>query len=89
MPNHFHGLIQLDGSEPLEIVIRRLKAHLTRTINSKHHLSGALWQQGFHNHALRREEDLLPVARYIVMNPIRAKLCSRIGDYPFWNAVWL
>jgi putative transposase len=89
MPNHFHGLIQLGDSEPLAIVTRRLKAHLTRTINSKYHLSGPLWQQGFHDHALKRNEDTLSVAGYIVMNPIRAKLCSRIGDYPFWDALWL
>jgi hypothetical protein len=29
------------------------------------------------------------VARYIVANPLRAGLVSRVGHYPFWNAVWL
>ncbi|MFV3290267.1 transposase, partial [Pseudomonas sp. NY11955] len=29
------------------------------------------------------------VARYIVANPIRAGLVSRVGDYPHWDAVWL
>jgi len=50
---------------------------------------GAMWQQGFHDHALRNEENILDIARYVVMNPVRAKLCKRVGDYPFWDAVWV
>jgi hypothetical protein len=38
---------------------------------------------------LRREEDVLSVARYIVVNPLRAGLVARVGDYPLWDAVWL
>ena len=47
------------------------------------------WQPGFHDHAVRAEEDLASVARYIVANPLRAGLRGKIGDYPFWNAIWL
>lgn len=48
-----------------------------------------LWQDGYHDHALRKEEDLQQVARYIVANPLRAKLVADIGDYPLWDAIWL
>jgi len=50
---------------------------------------GTLWESGFYDRALRSEQDILPAARYIVMNPVRAGLCKRVGDYPFWDAVWL
>lgn len=89
MPDHFHGLIQLEEKEPLETVIRRLKAHLTRSLGPQLKVDGSLWQQGFHDHALRQEENMQDVARYIVMNPVRAGLCRRVGDYSFWDAVWL
>ena len=49
----------------------------------------SLWQAGFHDRAIRSDEDLLVVARYVVANPLRAKLVDRLGDYPFWNSVWL
>ncbi len=88
MPDHFHGLVQLNSQEPLSMVIQRFKAHLTRSFNLQSRTNQALWQSGFHDHALRNESDLLEVARYIVMNPIRAGICRRVGDYPFWNAVW-
>jgi len=49
----------------------------------------SVWQDGFHDHALRREEDLKEVARYIIANPVRAGLVTRVGDYPLWDACWL
>lgn len=48
-----------------------------------------IWQAGFHDHAVRREEDLAGIARYIVANPLRAGLVDAIGDYPLWDALWL
>ncbi len=50
---------------------------------------GALWQKSFYNHALRKNEDVRAIARYIVSNPLRAGLVENIGDYPLWDAVWL
>jgi hypothetical protein len=38
---------------------------------------------------LRDDESLLAVARYVVLNPVRARLVKKIGLYPFWDAVWL
>jgi hypothetical protein len=29
------------------------------------------------------------VARYMIANPVRAGLVRRVGDYSFWNAVWV
>jgi len=48
-----------------------------------------VWQPGFRDRALRRESELLPVARYVVANPLRAGLVKRLGDYPHWDAMWL
>lgn len=49
---------------------------------------GPIWQKGFHEHALRCEEDIRSVARYMVMNPVRAGLVKRIWEHPLWDAVW-
>jgi hypothetical protein len=47
------------------------------------------WQSGYYDHVLRQEEDRLRVTAYLLGNPIRAGLVTRIGDYPFWgSAVW-
>ncbi|MEG2798132.1 MAG: transposase, partial [Pseudomonas sp.] len=50
---------------------------------------GTIWQKGYFDRALRREEDLKVMARYIIANPLRAGLVEHIGQYPLWDAIWL
>ncbi len=88
MPDHWHGLIQL-GDEHLSRCVSRAKSAATRQWHGDHAGAGPLWAPGFHDHGLRREESLLQVARYIVLNPVRAGLVRSCTDYPFWDAVWL
>ena len=90
MPDHVHWMFSLAGNRTLSSVIGAVKRHSARQINKIVSMPGnPVWQRGFHNHALRRDEDIVHAARYIVANPLRAGLVSRIGDYPLWDAVWL
>ena len=52
-------------------------------------LGKRIWQGGFHDHALRQEEGLVKIARYIVANPLRAGLAGRLADCPHWDAIGL
>jgi putative transposase len=38
---------------------------------------------------VRRDEDLVRLARYIVANPLRTRIVAHIGDYPLWDSIWL
>lgn len=88
MPDHLHWLFALRDADELSSMIKRLKGCSAPVL--RHSVGpGPIWQRGFHDHALRSEEDVQAVARYIVANPLRAGLVSRIGDYPWWDAVWL
>ena len=89
MPDHAHWLIQLGERDNLSIVINRLKSSSARLANQALGRRGTLWEPAYHDHALRADEDLQNTARYIVANPLRAGLVKQIGDYPFWNAIWL
>lgn len=86
--DHLHWLIVLQKSA-LENTVRDFKSSTARQVNRMRETTGALWQAGFHDHAVRRDEDIQALARYIVANPLRAWLVSRVGDYPLWDAVWL
>ena len=88
MPDHVHLLLQL-GEANLGEIVRRLKARSALKLNREIGRKGPFWSKSLHDHALRHEEKLKHVARYIVANPLRAGLVTRVGDYPFWNAVWL
>ncbi len=88
MPDHFHWLVELKNST-LPALMLATKSRSARAINAHLGRSGRLWQKGFHDRAIRREEDLLAVARYVIANPIRAGLVRRVHDYPLWDAKWL
>ncbi|WP_263264548.1 transposase [Pseudomonas sp. RIT-PI-S] len=88
MPDHLHWLFEL-GEGDLSAVVRRVKARSAQAVNQQLGRTGALWQKGFHDRAIRREEDLRSVARYIIMNPVRAGLVPSVGLYPLWDAMWL
>ena len=88
MPDHFHWLMQLEN-DTLGNVMGATKARCTQSVNKTTGRSGALWQTGYHDRAIRDDEELLPFARYIVANPLRAGLVDKIGDYPLWDACWL
>jgi REP element-mobilizing transposase RayT len=89
MPDHFHWLLSLAGNQDLSTIVGRVKSRTARLVNRARRRDGRMWQDGFHDHAIRAEEDLADVARYIVANPIRAGLAKKLGDYPHWDAVWL
>ena len=88
MPDHFHWLVVLRKGA-LEEVVVRVKSRSAIAINRLLGSHGRLWQPGFHDHALRHEEDIQHVARYLIANPLRAGLVKRLGDYPLWDAVWI
>ncbi|MBS4050447.1 MAG: transposase [Methylomonas sp.] len=89
MPDHVHWLLQLGEARVLSDVIKRFKARTAHAVNGYLHRRGALWQKAFYDHALREEEDMREIARYIVANPLRAGLVKHVGDYPHWDAIWL
>jgi REP element-mobilizing transposase RayT len=89
MPDHLHWLFEL-ADQPLPKVVGQVKAGVSAAINQVHGTPGVQrWQKGFHDRALRREEDLPAVARYVVANPVRAGIVQRVGSYSHWDAIWL
>ena len=89
MPDHVHWLLQLCGTRSISMCVNTFKSFATRRINGLVGRSGRLWQKGFYDRAIRREEDLKAVARYIVANPLRAGLVRTLRDYPYWDAKWI
>ncbi len=75
--------------DELSILVNRLKGATARAINASLGVRGHVWSKGFHDRALRTEGSLVDAARYIVRNPVRAGLAANVGQYPFWDAVWL
>ena len=88
MPDHLHWLFVLQDRS-LARVVQALKSRSAYSINFYRGRSGRVWQPGFHDRALRRDEDIKRIARYVIANPLRAGLVANILDYPLWDAVWI
>lgn len=88
MPDHCHWLLELRDKTLGELMCR-VKSRSSVTVNQAKQSSGRVWQKGYYDRALRRDDDLKAAARYIIKNPIRARLTTRIGDYPLWDACWM
>jgi REP element-mobilizing transposase RayT len=88
MPDHLHWLVELLEGE-LSGLMKSVKCQVTNRVNAASGHSGSIWQTGFHDHALRKDEDLMAAARYLVANPLRAGLVERLAEYPHWDAIWL
>jgi len=89
MPDHLHWLIELRGGKTLSGVTASIKRYSATRLTTVPGIAGPIWQKGFHDHAARGDEDLVKLSRYIVANPIRAGLCTHVGDYPHWDAIWM
>jgi REP element-mobilizing transposase RayT len=89
MPDHLHWLLSLGDQTSLHKIMHAAKGYSGLSINRLLGRKGAVWQNGYHDHAVRSEEDLRELARYVVANPIRAGLVEKIGEYSHWDASWL
>jgi putative transposase len=88
MPDHLHFL--LTGQNPVSDAHRfvcRAKQHSAYAFRRR---SGErLWQEGYFDRVLRNEGTTAGVIRYIIDNPVRARLVESPGDYPHWgSSVW-
>jgi len=88
MPDHLHWLFELK-SGTLHKLLQQIKARSAIAINRQRLNGEAVWQSGYHDKALRSEDDLLKFARYTINNPVRAGLVRRVADYSLWDAVWI
>jgi putative transposase len=89
MPDHLHWLFQLGDTGTLAEVMQSFKGRSARAMKLMDERQRSIWQRGYHDHALRAEDDVRGVARYLAANPLRAGLVAQVGDYSHWDAVWV
>lgn len=83
MPDHWHGLIELDVPVSLSLAMNRFKNISAYTVNRCLGRTGPIWARAFHDRAIRSVGDIDKARRYIAENPVRAGLCARCEDYAF------
>ena len=80
MPDHLHLLIEgkeLDSD--MKQFISSYKQHTGFYYKKK--TGQSLWQINFYEHVLRKEEDTINIAEYIMNNPVRKGLVDNYSEY--------
>lgn len=84
MSNHYHLLIETpDGN--LAKGMRQLNGVYTQYSNRRYGRTGHLFQGRYKAILVQKESYLLEVARYVVLNPVRAQMVRSAGDWP-WSS---
>jgi putative transposase len=73
MDNHYHLLIETP-QPTLSLGMRQLNGRYTQAYNRRHHRVGHLFQGRFTAILVEKDAHLLELCRYVVLNPVRAKL---------------
>ena len=81
MPDHLHFAGQL-GTASLAMVMHTFKSYTAKQLVALG-VAPPVWQSGYHDHALRDDEDYCARVGYLLQNPLRAALVERVEDYPF------
>ena len=82
MPNHVHILV--DASDKCGVIdfAKIIKGRFASSSRRVGFHTSPL-QRSFYDHILRKDEDVMAVAKYIVANPVRAGIADEVGKYPF------
>ncbi len=84
MSNHYHLLIET-GSPNLSKGMKHLNGAYTQAYNRTHNRVGHVYQGRFKSILVQKESYLLELARYIVLNPVRARMVRSAKDWK-WSS---
>ena len=80
MDNHYHLLIETPEAN-LSVGMRQLNGIYTQRYNRRHKRVGHLLQGRFKAILVDRDNYLLELCRYVVLNPVRAKMVKHPQNY--------
>ena len=84
MDNHYHLLVETPEGN-LSLGMRQLNGVYTQNLNRKHGRVGHVFQGRFKSIIVEKDAYLLELARYIVLNPVRARMVRKAKSWP-WSS---
>jgi len=85
MTNHVHLLLTPSRENSAALLMKNLGQRYVQYINRRYRRSGTLWEGRFKSCLTQSEIYVLTCYRYIELNPVRAGMVPRPGDYE-WSS---
>jgi len=84
MSNHYHLLIET-RKPTLSKGMKYLNGSYTQRYNRRHQRIGHVFQGRYKSILIEKESYLRELSRYIVLNPVRARMVRKVVDWP-WSS---
>lgn len=84
MTNHYHLVVETPDANLCK-GMRQLNGTYTQHVNRHHGRVGHLFQGRYKGILVEKDSYLLELARYVVLNPVRAGIVTRPEDWP-WSS---
>lgn len=86
MPDHFHAVVAVPGERSLGRFVQLAKGRFAREYNLSSGRQGSVWQDRYHERALRSDEELFTAIEYVHLNPVKAGIVGRETEYEWSSA---
>ena len=87
MPNHFHLFVKQTTEDfPISILISNQLNSYVKSINKKYKRSGTLFESKTKSKQIEYETYFTWVIKYILENPVKAKIVNSIDEWEYSNA---
>jgi putative transposase len=83
MPDHVHLLITVAQGISIEKAMQLIKGRFSYRLKREEDHPGEIWQKGFSEVRVYKEEDYNRFRTYIAQNPVKAGLVEEALQYPY------
>jgi len=84
MDNHYHFVVEIAEGN-LSKGMRQLNGIYTQYFNRQYNRVGHVFQGRYKAILVEKDAYLLELSRYVVLNPVRARMVNQIEDWP-WSS---
>jgi putative transposase len=84
MDNHYHLVVQTPERN-LALGMQYLNGRYAMRFNRRHGRRNHLFGERYDERLVERDAHLLESIRYVLLNPVRAGICRRAGEWP-WSS---
>jgi REP element-mobilizing transposase RayT len=86
MPDHIHLVVAVPQGLTLGRVLRLIKGRFSNRYNRMRRSHGSVWQDRYHERALRSERELVAAIEYVHANPVQAGFTGQAESFSWSSA---
>lgn len=87
MDNHYHMIVKPLNAR-LQDIMHRINNKYSKYYNRQNERTGHVFENRYKSIFVNDQNYLLSLLRYVHQNPIKAKMCERVKDYPWSSDVF-